>query len=268
MFKKAFALASLTALTAVVASSMAAGCSSSSSTTTTNDASTPTGDDDGGSGGGKDSGKPTAGDSGGGDEDSCYDETGAQAIQEGTGIGGGGECQSAQVDAFFAGCVGDSSSEDACNAATTGDNETCAKCLLGGNGAIPPLLTIGQTGILLNYQACIAIEIGHPECALAVTNQAFCPATACSACDANDTAANDACEKEAQEGICSDLFADTAVPAGCAEAFQAVKDGDPAVTNCIGDGKEFLTAAKLTANVFCVETHAGGGTDAGTDAGQ
>ncbi len=269
MFKKAFALASLTALTAVVASSMAAGCSSSSSTTTSNDAATPNGNEDGGGNGTNDGGsKPKPGDGGGTGDDSCYDESGAQAIQDGTGIGAGGECTDAQLDAFLSGCLGDSSSEDACNAATTGANETCAKCVLGGNGSIPPLLTIGQTSVLLNYQACIAIKIGKPECALATTNQSFCPATACQACDSNDQTASDACEKEAQEGICADLFADTAVPAGCAEAFAAVKDGDPAVTDCIGDGKEFAAAAKLTARVFCVETHEGGGSDAGSDAGQ
>lgn len=189
-------------------------------------------------------------DSGADDGGTCYDDTAAKAYPSTVTVGKGGDCTGAQVDAIVDGCLGAGGTDAACKTATGAPNDTCSKCVFGNNGNLPPILTLEGTA-LVDYNACIAIEIGHPECALALANQDICPASACETCA--DTTSEKTCEDEAVANVCSSLFDPAKVPAGCQAALGAVKDTDPAVTKCIGSGTSFAEAAKLTARVFCVD---------------
>ena len=256
MVKKLFALASVTALTGLVAASSLAGCSDSN-------------DGDGG-GGTPDSGAPdvkkdskTPVDPGDGDvePESCYDSGSAAILSEKvTANFPGNLCTPAEVDALLAGCFGDGASEAKCEAVQT-NSTACYECVLGPIEAkdsfdIPVFLPVGSGGAgQISIYACIAVAIGMPECAIPLTNNSFCPANACATCEDSESKA---CQEEALQDACKiDL------PKDCVDAFNALTDADPAIKMCTGaDG---LGSLKASANVLC-----GTGAkvvDGGTDGG-
>lgn len=262
MFKKAFILASLTALTAVVAS---AGCSSSSSTTTSGeDAGTSTGNDSG-------TVKPRPDGSTTTDDgaSSCYD-IGSGQVFKWKDVGPAGQCTDAQVEEVIANCLTSDSSgdagEDKCTPLQT-SIPSCFNCVLPTKDTtyLPVLLPAADNKhVLLDAYACISMVVGKPECASKMVNAITCSQTACAAC--SDDTATKACEQEAlnDKDGCGNI-ADEA-------CFTAVNGAtDEQLTQC-GFGKNddpsknFEATAKKVGHVLCVTGNANASTDASTDA--
>lgn len=249
MVKKLFALASVTALTGLIAAVGAAGCSS---TTTVEEQ--PTGDDAGDGGkkkDTKDSSTPDIDTDAGSEPESCYDEGAAGTLTDKvTAEFPGNRCTEAQIDAILSGCFGTGGSEAACKAATTDAAADCGECVLGPSASkatfdLPMFVPVGDDGSgLISVYACLAVKAGKPECALPLTNSIFCPATACSACE---KAESDACEKEAEEGVCKDAI--SKVDQACVDALNALEDDGPEVAACTGS--ESLKTLKAVSVTLC-----------------
>jgi hypothetical protein len=239
MFKKVFALASISAVAAVFA---VTGCSSSDNNDTT-----PADVDAGADTGAKDSGRKDSAPEDSGPE-SCYDESAALAIPETwTANFPGGKCTDEQLTTLIADCF--EGQDTAKCTATQEAAPDCSTCVLGSNEDaidVPAFIsTSGGNGFISLY-ACISVAKGKPECAKPFTEYFFCTGTACGSCTPN-SAEDTACSTEADQGICGQNIT---ISDDCATMLQAVDKTDPAYTACVGtDG---LSSLKLTAKQLCV----------------
>lgn len=234
MLKKLFALASVTALTGVVASVSAAGCSSTSTTTET-----PT---DSGTGSKDSGGAKEAG--GGGQEDPTEDDAGStpacppdtdpvagkdidDALQSQLGISykdatpPATSCTAGDITAF------DSALKSA-SAGTTYDDfaasvkaavsATCYPCLISdGSSTWQPLVIVPTKGGFFNDGACEGALEGN-SCGHASFLLSQCIEAECLDCAGDDDNAYDKCTTAALKGACKTILSDaqTACPKAAA----------------------------------------------------
>ncbi|NOU32575.1 MAG: hypothetical protein HOO96_32120 [Polyangiaceae bacterium] len=140
----------------------------------------------------------------------CYDEEDAQTS---TGMAspqaGQGLCSGASLDAFFAACLGPSSSLTACDAhLAAAANQACVRCILGPRpgdaaGTVPqPVLLAPGATVTINVGACEQLAVGaSSSCAAKAGDEAWCLASACDTCELAGEL--DACSDVASKGACS-----------------------------------------------------------------
>lgn len=236
MVKKLFALASMTALTGVVASVSSAGCSTTTTTTeedsgTSTDASTTTDAK-------KDTGTVTPTDSGPG---TCptTDAIDATQYQYKAANKQPGACTSAMIDALVAFVDGNKTAKyaDVKNSVT---DATCKACLFTVDPTWGPLVENAKGElILINSGGCIEAASGKLECGKAYHQFEQCLDEACVDCPEGDDTALSACYKAAAKGACK--AANSAITSDCADAISTCGDLStkytfeaPAKALCVG----------------------------------
>lgn len=238
MVKKILTLVSITALTGIVSAAGAVGCSSEDDPATPaadagKDAKTraetgPTPDDD--------AGEPTG----------CYAEDEASILSDKvTAKFPGKKCSAQEVDDVVADCFGKEATEETCKAFQT-DHASCIECVLGPAKAadtfdLPAFLSLEEGG-LISINACLAIALNKPECAIPLTNVTFCSVTACAACE--EDAESDECSELAQAGICGQIE----VSEACVAVGQT--EDTAAIAKCYTEG-DSLGSLKKTVNTLC-----------------
>jgi len=236
MVKKLFALASMTALTGVVASVSSAGCSTTT-TTTEEDSGTPT--TEAGATDAKKDTNVTPTDSGPGTcpTTDAIDQT--QYQYKGAAIKTG-DCTSADIDALVAYVDANKTAKyaDVKNSVTSA---TCKACLFTVDGATWGPLVENAKGelILINSGGCIEAASGKLECGKAYHQFEQCLDEACVDCPEGDDTALSACYKAAAKGACK--AANTAITSDCADAISTCSDLStkytfeaPAKALCVG----------------------------------
>ncbi len=243
MLKKLFALASLTALTGLLASIAASGCSSET-TVTTLDGSTDASRDR--STQPIDSGPVTC---------PTEEPIDTSAYKWRSPTLSPGACTEANLQALI---TYTENNEDATfkqlrdHLATI--STTCASCAFGTDGTTWPPMVLTSTGNLsvLNVGGCIAIASGSDGCGKAYQAWFECRFEACADCPDGDTTGFRSCLTAASQGACSAAI-DKVLDA-CGEQIEEYE------TTC--DNDQFVFEAPIRAQ--CIGPSDGG--DAGGDA--
>jgi hypothetical protein len=205
MVKKLFALASVSALTGLVAAGGAAGCSSSTDNNPTNV--TP---DGGGAADAKKDGKTGVTpeeDSGDGDGPSCWKEDAIDAtkapyqpprIQAGACTSNVLKVINDLIDSNAQATFDDLKAE-----IETKESAKCAECVFGENGDTwAPIVTESDKVVALNGGGCVEIVSGKESCGRAYQQWDTCLDFACTDC--KDSADRQACTKDVQSTACKD----------------------------------------------------------------
>ena len=175
---------------------------------------------------------------------------------------GPNKCTVPQITEFKTKCLG--SGATGCDAFID-TNKDCSRCIFGAlkgdtpdTTPIPALLPVSDKSVTLNVQACAALAIGKPECAVPLAQELVCVESACSTC----TVAADAtkCNQEAAADICKDVVA---AAKACNTAITAARaQWTPICT----EGTTFETTYPKLVNYLCGTggpSVDGGSTDAG-----
>lgn len=244
MVKKLFALASVSALTGLVAAVSAAGCSTT--TTVENEGGTPTGE--GGTDAKRDQTSPPEEDSGPG---TCptTDAIDATKLPWKSPTKSPGACTPTDLSNLVSFVdTNDNAKYADWKASVT--NMTCRSCIFGTDGATWAPLVENSSGqlVVLNVGGCIAIASGSDNCGKSYQNWFDCRFEACAECPDGDTPALQKCLSAASKGACKAAF--DAVGTVCGD--QQIADAE---TACEGD--KFVFEGPIKAQ--CI------GLDGGTD---
>jgi len=229
MVKKLFALASMTALTGVVAAASAAGCSTTVTDVGGTDGGgtpeTSTGTD---SGPKKDSGPVVEEDTGPG---TCPtpDAIDATQLPWKSPTRAPGSCTQAELDAFVAKFDTD---QDLAAAKASITNTACRDCIFAKDGATwAPLVenASGQVAVL-NVGGCIAIASNKDACGKAYQQWVDCRFEACGECPDGDSNAFQKCLSAASKKGAACFAAFEAVVPQCGDD-QTVSDAEAACDN-------------------------------------
>jgi hypothetical protein len=231
MVKKLFALASVTALTGLIATAGVAGCSSTTVQDASGDSAAPTGD------GGKDASKPKT--DGSADEDSGEPATGtcptldpidATALPWKSPTKLLGACTAKELSDLVTYVDANSSAKYA-DWKKTVTGASCSSCIFGKetDATWKPLLEDAKGQLVgLNVDSCIAIASGNDKCGQSYQNWFDCRFEACTDCADGDTAALQKCLTNASKGACKKAFDDVGTVCG----DTAIGDAE---TACTGD---------------------------------
>jgi hypothetical protein len=180
----------------------------------------------------------------------CYDERAALELEP--AIIGGVEinqtvCTATQITDVFAACVGDTRTQESCDAfiAAAPENQACLDCAIGG-GAEPYPMPVALPGAIyrvLSLAACQAEVAGLPECEVPYQSWYFCGYSACQRCSTNDTQTDCLGYAIFDSEPCSTIE----IPASCDPLFAATEW--PA--ECIGSATTFDAAFSILADFYC-----------------
>ncbi len=244
MTKKLFALASVTALTGVVAAgSVGTGCSST--TTVEGDGG---GSSSGSSDAAKDVQKTDTGASSSGDPDTgpgvcpTTDVIDATTFPWKPPYKKPGSCTSAELDAFVA-FVDKTDDPQKWKDGNWTANAACRDCVFAKETTEWPPMILNNSGQLaaLNVGGCIAIASGKEACGKAYQQWRSCYLEACGDCPDGDQNAFSKCVTAANKKACKKAFDDVVGASGCGDAQTA---GD-AETAC--EGKKYVFEGGITA---------------------
>jgi hypothetical protein len=249
--KKLFALASVTALTGLMAAVAASGCSSTT-VAAGSDPNTATPE----AGGKTDAKKPDAGDVPA--EDSAPGACGGTLAVDPTVLTWKsptktvGACSAADLDALVTYVENNSSAQySAWKGSVT--KKACSACIFGLESATAwaPLLEDAKGQLVgLNVGGCIAIASGNDKCGKAYQNWFDCGFEACTDCPSGDSAALSKCRSASNKagGGCKSYF--DAVTTVCTDAV--VSDAETACT-----GAKYVFEGPIKAQ--CIDGLAGEG---------
>jgi len=251
MVKKLFALASVTALTGLIATVAVAGCSSTTVQDTSGDAAAatdaPKGDatkpkTDGSAE--EDTGAPAAG--------TCptLDAIDATALPWKAPTKLTGACTEKELSDLVT-YVGANSGAKYADWKKTVSGLSCSSCIFGKetDATWKPLLEDASGQLVgLNVGGCIAIASGNEKCGQSYQNWFDCRFEACTDCPNGDTAALQKCLAAASKGACKKAFDD----AGTVCGDTAIGDAE---TACKGD--KFVFEGPIKAQ--CIGLSEGGG---------
>lgn len=234
MTKKLFALASVTALTGVVAAASAAGCSS---TTTIQDDAGSSGSS--GEGGKTEAGKTDGSSGSSGEEDSGPGTCPTTDVIDATTFPwkpptlAPGSCTEGELAAFVA-FVEKTDDPQKWKDGTWTTNDACRNCVFAKEGATWAPLILNASGQLaeLNVGGCIAIASGKEACGKAYQQWRACYLEACTDCPDGDSNAFSKCVTAANKKACKKAF-DDVVPS-CGDVDTAAN----AETAC--DGEKYV----------------------------
>jgi hypothetical protein len=237
MTKKLFALASVTALTGVVAAGTAAGCSS---TTVVDNPETGTPDT-----GVKETGKTDTGSSSG-DPDTGPGTCPTTEVIDATTFPwkpptlAPGSCTEAELDAFVA-FVEKTDDPQKWKDGTWTTNPACRDCVFAKETTTWAPLILNASGQLaeLNVGGCIAIASGKEACGKAYQQWRTCYLEACTDCPDGDSNAFSKCVTAANKKACKKAF-DDVVPS-CGDVDTAAN----AETAC--DGEKYVFEGPIRA---------------------
>jgi hypothetical protein len=191
------------------------------------------------------------GDGPGPDEPNCYDDSAALLLNP--AVVGGVEinqnvCTATQITDVFAACIGDTMTQESCDAfiAAAPENQACLDCAIGG-GTQPypmPVAIVGDMYQYLSYYACQAEVAGLPECELPFQSLVFCGYTACQSCDMADDAYWD-CVNYAINDL--EVCGAIEIPATCDPLFNATE----LPAECTGAATTFAATFPSLADFYC-----------------
>lgn len=222
MTKKLFALASVTALTGVVAAASAAGCSS---TTTVVDDAGSSGSS--GEAGKTEAGKTDTGTSSGEDSGPAVCPT-TETIDATTfpwkpPTRAPGSCTDNEVDAMIS-FIEKTPSATFKQLQDSITNAACRDCVFAKETTTwaPIVLNSAGTGVVaLNVGGCPAIVSGKDDCGKAIQQWNDCLDEACVDCAEGDSAAAQKCATAANKKACKKAFDDVVGAAACGDAATA-----------------------------------------------
>jgi hypothetical protein len=227
--KKLFALASMTALTGVVAAGSSAGCSSTTEVQVTSEAGPAE------TGPAKEAGKETSTDTDSATSNVCpvKDVIDATTFPWKPPTKAPGSCTEKELADFVA-FVEKTDDPQKWKGGTWTTNDACRNCVFAKDGATWAPLVENASGQLskINVGGCIAIASGKEACGKTYQQWRDCYLEACADCPDGDSNAFSKCVTAANKGACKKAF-DDVVPA-CGDAQTA---GD-AETAC--DGEKYV----------------------------
>jgi hypothetical protein len=183
---------------------------------------------------------------------SCLDESSAIWLAATTPRPFQNACTAAQIPAYYAACVGVSSTTASCKAFTdVAANKACDACITGGpladggkNDAFPVILPADATGtrIYANLVGCGYLALGMPECVSNACNFLVCTSSSCSSCGFSSAAFVD-CQAAAGASVCRDATE----TAACKNAYAAGK----ATVDARCRGTDFAGTFTKVATLLC-----------------
>jgi hypothetical protein len=248
MTKKLFALASVTALTGVVAAGTAAGCSST--TITDNDSGTGSSGEAGKAETGKTETGTSSGEEAGPSTCPTPDVIDATTFPWKPPSVTPGACTEGELDAFVA-FVEKTDDPQKWKDGNWTTNAACRDCVFAKETTTWPPLILNASGQLaeLNVGGCIAIASGKEACGKAYQQWRTCYLEACTDCPDGDSNAFSKCVTAANKKACKKAF-DDVVPA-CGDVDTAAN----AETAC--DGEKYVFEGPIRAQ--CIGLVEGGG---------
>jgi len=215
MFKKVFALVSVSALTGALAASGAAGCTTATSETTpAQDAGTP------------DATKgPAVAPSADGDAPLCYTEDPVDLTQfpyEKARVQPG-KCSAnvGKVVDAFANANPDFTAAELMDELVNEESQECADCVFAQDDGESwgPIVLVGNRVKAVNFGGCIEVVSGSEECGKAYQQWNMCLTQVCQNCRTNDERSE--CSQGAQATACKD--ATVALTNACGENFDSYR---------------------------------------------
>lgn len=181
----------------------------------------------------------------------CYDKRAALELDP--AIVGGVEinqnvCTATQISDMFAACIGDTRTQESCDAfiAAAPENQACLNCAVGG-GTAPYPMPVALPGSMSHFPslpACQAEVAGLPECELPYQSWYFCGNTACQGCSTNDTQTDCMAYALFDSELCGFI---NEIPESCNPLFLAKEW--PA--ECAGGATTFAAAFPVLAELYC-----------------
>lgn len=159
-----------------------------------------------------------------------------------------GACTTATVAEGKAACLGTGVTQAKCDAFKAA-NATCAGCLgigelnkdAAGKLIIPALIPFGETSVLPNSDACVAVALkNEATCGITYVNETTCLLATCDTCASADL---QICANKSAEGACSAAIVD---PSGaCGKAYAAGQAAADAACRATGFDDAFAKVAAV-----------------------
>lgn len=247
MFKKLFALASVSALGGLISAAGMVGCSETASTPVSDAGSAD-------SATGKDAAKPANGDDEA-DQDLCYktDPVDVSAVAYKPARFQLGSCTRNVFDVLedeILATGGTLSPAALKEAIAAKESATCAQCVFGEDGdSWAPIVSSGGGDFTLNFGGCFEALSGKTACGKAVQQWMACLNTTCSSCKVQ--AERQSCFNDAQQSACSDST--SIVLATCGAGINTY------LSSCFDE--RYVTDVGGTIEQLCVNAPKDAGTD-------